>query len=587
MAFKFPFSGAAPAAAVLLQVAVGVMVRSDMQAAQQLGVGASLAEAQAAASGLAAIQLGPATSSARLHHLLSTLDKFHDFALGSRRGVQDRHRAVELRLARSMNMTGDEGVRFALHQSRKANEAAFRETEKVYDNMLSFTDSMSSFLMAANSKGRSCEEGMCGPHASCTDTTAGAQCVCKEGYVGLGHDCHPPTDFIPRRVLYQGEAGVQTNAHGVHVCVFALNTIAIVFVDSAHANIGRMVVGTVREAGLADLSPPSQINQPGSEVYDPVVAGSQDRRILVAWRDQDKNAGAFMRGGVLGTTGIRGASMAITWGAQELFTTLQAHKMALVAFDANRFALLYADNVPATLHTPTEHFGNSILVGVGRAGAVTSIGQHRFCGFPIVRLEVTKVAPNAFVVAGRGAKIVDDMNSSRTRNQEAVAIYGELVDDTLVFDPNALSLEPNSTNIWARGLSLIAPNTFAYAYQHGADAMKMAVVEINPETHSMKIVQPPVALRNSFSPYVSMLSVPYTASNPHTLTLYESNSKSMVNVCSWDKEHRNLSRCEDFTWLSHPLSSASGVHLGGGRAFMAFSTREGTPYYSVFGLAKK
>ena len=78
-------------------------------------------------------------------------------------------------------------------------------------------------------------------------------------------------------------------------------------------------------------------------------------------------------------------------------------------------------------------------------------------------------------------------------------MYGELVGEDLVFDPNpawavdpetALSsqligwnvgsevnLEPEKGQIWARGLSLIAANTVAYAYQ---DASKLALALWTP-----------------------------------------------------------------------------------------------------------
>merc|ERR1712151_1481809 len=50
---------------------------------------------------------------------------------------------------------------------------------------------------------------------------------------------------------------------------------------------------------------------------------------------------------------------------------------------------------------------------------------------------------------------------SISTQQEAMAMYGEMVDNDLVFDPNPVNLEPKSPQIWARGVSLVAPNTVA------------------------------------------------------------------------------------------------------------------------------
>lgn len=250
---------------------------------------------------------------------------------------------------------------------------------------------------------------------------------------------------------------------------------------------------------------------------------------------------------------------------------------------------MYADKVMATEHTPTESFGNSILAEVNGTGEVFQIGKFRFSDFALCRLEAAKVTSTSFLIAARASRMVDELDPSVSTAQEATAIYGELVDDELVFHPNAVNLEPAGSQIWARGISLIAPNTVAYAYQaaNNGSKIKLGVVKIDPSTHRMEVVQQPVVIATGFSPYVSMLNVPYTPSDPHTLTYYEGATDSVVNVCSWSESTRTLSRCEDFKWHGTKLTSVSGVHLGGGKAFMVFSTSSGSPYYSVWGLSKK
>jgi len=540
------------------------------------------------ASGLKAVAVGQPSSTARMHHMMDMLQKFKNSAEQNRQGVDLRHQNEEQRLQAAMLQTGDGAVRAALNASLTSSDLSVLETRKVYDNMVSFSDALSGLLTAANSKGSACESTTCGTHASCTDTMEGAQCVCDEGFLGDGTICTPPAEYKPQRLLFEGTAGVATRAGDFDVTVFESNKIAIVFNDASKGTIGRIVLGSVREAGQVDLSPPEQFTLPGGKAYSPVVQGSQGKRIMVAWRDQNRGGTGYVRGATLGTTGIRGANMALTWGQPVSIAINQAHKMSLVSLTGNRFGVLYSDKVLATSHTAQESFGNSVFAEVGPAGEVQKFGHYRFSDVAVCRLEVTKVSPTAFVLAARGAKNVDDMDASISTNQEAMAVYGEAVGDDLIFSPNPVNLEPEGTQIWARGLSLIAPNTFAYSYQAGKDqAIKMAVVEFDPATHKMEVVQRPQTITSGFSPYVSMLSVPYTPADPHTLTLYAGTNSSKVNICSYSASKKAISKCQDYSWHAQSLSSVSGCHLGGGKALMVFATESGSPYYTVFGLSKK
>jgi len=338
-------------------------------------------------------------------------------------------------------------------------------------------------------------------------------------------------------------------------------------------------VGKVRESGMTDLSPPEQFTSGNGKAFDPIVAGTPGGRILVAWRDQNRFGSCWMRSAFLGGRGVRGADMALTWGKAVSFCNDQAHKMSILPVGQNRAVILFSDKVKATLNTPEESFGNSVLVEI-QDSEPSILGRFRFADFP--------VSDNAFVLAARGAKVTDDMENSVSTKQEAMAMYGEVVDNDLVFDPNPLNLEPKRSQIWARGISLIAPNTVAYAYQDGTDMLiKMAVIAIDPKTHQLSEATAPATMRKGFSPYVNMLSVPYTASDPHTLFYYEGEQSSMVNVCSWDAKRNKFGGCEDFSWLATKAPSVSGARLGDGKSFMAFTTETGSPHYVVFGLSKK
>lgn len=566
----------------------GGLRRTETISSTRTGVSASTGALVDASS--SSVRAGRPTGASRMLHLMQTLGTFQEFAKHNREGMTARHRAEQQRLREAINATQDSNVRAELELSLRSDEQAFVNTSDVYSNMVHFADSMTSLLSSAATGGFGCEDLACGEHATCTQTTDGAQCVCNEGFVGVGTDCKPPPEFHPHRLLFEGTGGVPTQATDINMCVFGSGEVAIVFRDISRGNIGRIVVAKIREAGMADLSPPEQFTEPYHRAFNPVVAGTQDRRLLVAWRDESRGGTGWHRGAVLGNKDIRGADMVLNWGEQKSFSRNQAHKMSLVTLPENKVAVLYVNMALGTDHTPPQSFGQAALVNVDEHGSSKVLNQVVFTEQAVCRLEVTKVSPTAFVIAARGAKKVDEMDGS-VMHQEAMAIFGEVLGDAFAFDPTTVSLEPNETEIWGRGISLVAPNTVAYAYQSGkSQEMKIAMVRVNSEQDTpgvMKIVKEPVVFRQGFSPYIQMLSVPYTASDPHTLAYYQGANSSLVTTCSWDDANATLHKCEEFQWLASKVSSVHGVHLGGGKSFLVFTSESGTPYYTVFGVAKR
>jgi hypothetical protein len=404
------------------------------------------------------------------------------------------------------------------------------------------------------------------------------------------------------RLLYEGTGGVQTIAKEINVGIFGPNSdrVAIVFRDETKGNIGRILVGHVREAGRADMAPPEQFTGFGAKAYHPVVTGAdEENRVLIAWRDEFRQGEAWVRAASLGTSGVRGADLDLDWSEQVLLGTDQANKMAVVPLPGNRAVVLFSDKVPATLHALADPFGHAVLVElIGPHGdsvtQVNIINRVRFFQGAICRLEVTKTSDRSFVIAGRAQPLEasDDDEDKPTYQQEAIAIYGRMEGDDLVFNPEPWNLEKNHAGVWARGISLIDANTIAYAYQHVEEgtsgftsSIKMAVATLDPELDRFSPKLNSTSIMPAFSPYVQMLSVPYTAHDPHTLTYFEHEGKSKVHVCKWTGSM--LESCEDMVWFPQKVTSVSGVHLGGGKSFMTFTSESGTPYYSVFGLSKK
>lgn len=529
-----------------------------------------------------AVQVGDATVAENVEFLTKTLSRFQNLATSAQQSIQSRHEKEEQRLKDSISQASNANVKMALERSVASNKEALEETQGIYRNIASFSSDMLSMLKKTSKSGTTCDQLYCGKHASCADTFQGASCVCDEGYIGLGQECHAPAEFAPHLLL--GENAAQ--AADIHVASFDTNKVAVVFRDISKGNAGALMVGSVGEAGNLELSPLEVFTAPGEKAFAPVVAGTDGRQIAIAWRDDQRKGNCRLRAAALGTSGVRGAEMALSWDPTMDFCTNQAHKMSIQSFPPNRIMVLYSDKAKGS-ETATESFGNSMLADISSLGNISLLGNFRFTDSAVARLETTKVSKNGFVLAARASPATDDMNPKASVEQEAMAMYGELVGEDLVFDPNPVNLEPEKGQVWARGLSLIAPNTVAYAYQDASKMeLKLAVLDIDPQTHKMKVVEDPSTFQKGFSPYVSMLSLPYSASDPYTLTYYQGEKSAIASICAWNSGRQQLQNCEDFPWLSHKASSVSGVAVGEGRVLMTFVASD-IPYYTVFGLSKK
>merc|ERR1719409_696324 len=128
---------------------------------------------------------------------------------------------------------------------------------------------------------------------------------------------------------------------------------------------------------MASMSPPEAFTQQGTQAFSPVVAGTEDRRFLVAWRDQNNKGRCWMRAAAMGTTSVRGAEQHLQWGEPVNFCRTQSHKMAVLPAPGNRVIVLFADQVKGSMGSPPEKFGNSVLLDVSNSGAITSLGNFR------------------------------------------------------------------------------------------------------------------------------------------------------------------------------------------------------------------
>jgi len=388
--------------------------------------------------------------------------------------------------------------------------------------------------------------------------------------------------FIPRRVLNDGNMGRSRSVADVNIIKFGDSILGLVFRDVSHSNVGRIVLGEFGD-GHVEFSAPVAFST--GQAFDPVVIGLGGNKIAVAYRDGDKEATGWIRAGEVGATVVRGADKHITWGEPVELARAQAHRFAAVALGPDHLTVLHSGTRPATLTTPEQKFASADLIQVGLGGHVKLLGSYHFLEVAVTRLTAILLNENTFVVAYRGAKKVDDVDSSVVTRQEASCILATYEDGELVFAPQPLDLEPTMINVWHRGLARISDTKFAYAYHMGAkQATKLAIVDVNPTDHTMK-VEVKRDLHEGVTPYVSMVSGAYSPTDPHTFVYYDVDGKSVASICRLTQT--GIDRCEETTWLNMAVSSVSSIAIGGGRTLFAFADEAGVLYTQLIGLSKK
>lgn len=471
-------------------------------------------------------------------------------------------------------------VQEALGQSAHFSAQSLNATRRIYENMKRISASVQEFLGPAQ---RGCDNLRCGMHASCSETDSGPQCVCNEGFIGLGSDCHAPPQLLPHPLLPKRVSQVEE----LGISMVGDSHVVVVFRDAARQDSGWMVLCTASDTGPLQLGFAQRFTPRGVKAYNPVVTGTESSRLTIAWRDEPGKGKGWLRGAAPATNPMdAGVEQGYSWGEAFSLDSWQANKMALVSLPQDRVAVLYSD--------VEDKFGGALLAKVEAQGAVVTLRNFRFLDAAVARLEVAKVSPSSFVVAMRAGPI-RLADSEEDIGREAVALFGEVIDDTLSFDSELVNLAPQSEKVWARGVALIAPNTVAYAYQDGGNqSTNMAVLEVSTsqapgseDSSRLRVVQRPVIVDHRLSRHLQLLSVPYSESDPHTVMCQEHGSQGLVSICSWDAQAKELGRCENFPWIGSPLRSAAGVVLADGRVAAAVSTPSGTPYLSLFNLAKK
>merc|ERR1719439_318289 len=136
--------------------------------------------------------------------------------------------------------------------SLTTSDVDYKETRRVYSDIVQFAENVEKVLQKSNLNGNTCEDLKCDPHAMCTMSTTGAQCVCLDGYIGNGLKCEPPPAFAPHLLLQDGAQGKAERVTELQVALVGQDTLATVWRDLSRGNIGRIMIGKALGTGIMD-----------------------------------------------------------------------------------------------------------------------------------------------------------------------------------------------------------------------------------------------------------------------------------------------------------------------------------------------
>eukprot|EP00397_Hematodinium_sp_SG-2012_P047853 GEMP01054583.1.p1 GENE.GEMP01054583.1~~GEMP01054583.1.p1 ORF type:complete len:384 (+),score=97.91 GEMP01054583.1:20-1171(+) len=241
-----------------------------------------------------------------------------------------------------------------------------------------------------------------------------------------------------------------------------------------------------------------------TRAFTPVVAGLPSGRVVVAYRDANDKGNGLIVGAAITPAGV-------TLGIPLPFARHQEHQMAVLPLPGNHVVVFYSDRIVDALGKTKERFGGVGLFVVGARGDVVLKGKLRFAEVPVTRIRAALLSSNEFVVAYRHVQ-----NEIGVEKQEGNVVYGAFHEGEVVFDPHPISMEPDKVDVWARDLTLVSMNTFAYGYYlAGSEELKVQLVKVDPMTHRMtkKSVQ---VVGHGFTPFMKGVSLAFAPNEPRT-----------------------------------------------------------------------
>lgn len=520
-----------------------------------------------------------------VYYIPEMLERFKLFAVQQQALTDHRHTFEVQRLDAAMAAAPDPVDKEILNETKHSNLESRLEAQNAYLQMLNFVNTIKAVATGSDTSARTCQEITCGDYAVCEQGEHGAKCQCEEGFDGDGFQCFPPHHFTAMSFVPSGVK--QPVVREVHLTVFNNVHLGVVARVESEGNRGFVLVG---RAGLAVVKWGDPVPFSGNaKAYGPMIAGLGQRSILIGYRDGDKEGSGFIVSGVLNATD----QYKVHLSSPVVFARNQAQKFSLLQLPHNRAALMYSDRVIDAEGNVVKAFGGACLAQVDLPTVEgetppppTVLGKYRFADMAVSRLSATLLSDTSFVIAYRG--IVQGTGGPEKPYKEASVVWGQMKDGEIAFSPNPVSLEPDNSQIWDRGVAVVSANMFAYSYYCGiTEEIKMTVIKVDPATHQMAITDGPRQLSKGRSTYVGAINVPFAPDIPHTYTYFERPGEAVgtAQVCRISELGR-ITECaaRPFAGYEIPGGAISGQLLWDGRLIFAFATKTGEPFYQVEAL---
>jgi len=524
-------------------------------------------------------------AAADVYYIPELLDRFKVFAIQQGALTDHRHNLEVQRLNAAMAAATNPEDKEVLKETIDANLESRLEGQNAYLQMLNFVNTLKSVAAGSDTSARTCKEITCGRYAICDEDEHGARCKCEEGFDGNGFECHPPHHFTAKP-LFLPAAGKKPNVKEIHLTVFNDVHLGVVYRDAAQGNKGFVMVG---RAGLAIVKWGKPIPFSGkTPAFGPTIAGLGTHSLLIGYRDAEKDGSGFIVSGVLNNTDIYVAHLS----TPEVFARNQAEKFAILQFPHNRAALMYAERILDAEGNVLEAFGSACLAQVDLPAKdslapppPSVMAKYRFTDAAVEHLTATLLSDSTFVIGYRGLQL---SGSVQPPYREASVVWGQMKDGEIAFSPNAVSLEPDTAQIWERGVAVVSQNMFAYSYYSGiSQEIKMTILRIDPNTHEMTITDGPRLLSHGKNQYIGAINVPFAPESPQTYTFFDRPGEGVgtAQICRVSQLGR-IAGCRQrpFAGYDIPGGAVSGQLLWDGRLIFAFADKTGAPYYQVEAL---
>jgi len=534
----------------------------------------------------AVTQLYAKNAATDVYYIPELLDRFKIFAVQQQALTDHRHTLEVQRLNAAMSAAPKPSDKELLNETVHANLESRLEAQNAYLQMLNFVNTLKAVATGSDTSARTCKEITCGSYAVCAEEANGAKCKCEEGFEGDGFQCFPPHHFTAVS-LFQGPNGKKPNVKELHLTVFNEVHLGVAYRDASQGDKGFVMVG---RAGLALVKWGKPVVFSGNaKAYGPLIAGLGQRSLLIGFRDADKDGSGY----VISATLDADDEYKVLLSDPEVFSRNQAQKFAILQLPHNRAALMFSERIVDADGNVLDAFGGAALAQVNLPANHTLappkpsvLGKYRFSDVPVSRLSATLLTDTTFVVAFRGTTL--GTAAAAPPYKEASVVWGQMKDGEIAFSPNPVSLEPDTPQIWDRGVAVVSQNMFSYSYYCGiAKEVKMTMIKIDPNTHQMSITDGPRRLSKGRSDYVGAINVPFAPQSPHTYTFFAKPGDKVgtAQICRVSEMGR-ITDCRERPFAGYDIAAGamSGQLLWDGRLIFAFATTKGEPYYQVEAL---